>query len=331
MLRLAVPSLIVSLVVAACSGSKASSPDAGPTADQACATIAAARCTKLQTCSASDLARRFGDLATCETREALACTAGLAAAMTGNTVTAVEACAAAVDAEACGDFFSKSPPDACRTAMGLEATGAACGFSAQCATGFCAAASDAACGTCAAVPQAGASCASQGCGQDLVCVASTQLCQAPVAIGGMCSRELPCADGGTCVGANAQQNILGTCTADASAVGATCDGKHKTAPDCSADLGLACDSTTNQCATLPLAAAGQPCGQLGTTVTRCTGGATCAIAAGQMAGTCVAPAADGAACDTAAGPGCLTPARCIATTAGGTAGTCQLPGSTTCS
>jgi hypothetical protein len=40
-------------------------------------------------------------------------------------------------------------------------------------------------------------------------------------------------------------------------------------------------------------------------------------------GLCVAPAADGSACNTDSGPDCETPAKCVG-------GTCQLPGSMSC-
>jgi hypothetical protein len=328
------PRLLLVLALAACGSSSKTSPDgapavdAAPTPDMACATSSMERSQKLLSCSATDLQRRFGDLATCVARDTLACTEALAAPMTGNTPSDVLTCATAIDAETCADFFTKVPPSACTTQTGPE-TGA-CSFPAQCTSGFCAIPSGSLCGTCAPQPAAGDSCATIGCGQDLVCVPSSMQCQVPVAAAGTCSRDLPCADGLTCVGSTVNPPVTGTCTAEATTVGATCDPKHKTGVDCSADGGLTCDATTNQCVTEPLAAAGMPCGLMAGITTRCTAAATCVIPTGQTMGTCVAPAADNAACDTAAGPTCLTPARCIPTTAGGTAGTCKLPGSMTC-
>ena len=302
--------------------------DAPVTADAACTTIATTRCTKLQSCSPADLEKRFGDLATCETRETLACTEALAAPMTGNTPSATLACSDAIGAESCPDFFSKVPPTACTTQIGPGS--GACGFSAECATGFCGVATDALCGTCAPQPAIGDACATIGCGQDLVCVAATSLCQSPVVANGACSRDLPCADGLTCVGANAQTSTTGLCTPEVTTANGACDPKHKTGADCSADAGLACDTTTTTCVAQPLVAAGMVCGPINGITTKCSGAATCVIPGNQTTGTCVAPAADGATCDTVAGPTCFTPARCVSTTAGGTAGTCQLPGSPTC-
>ena len=77
-------------------------------------------------------------------------------------------------------------------------------------------------------------------------------------------------------------------------------------------------------------AAGQTCGNVGGVQTRCAAGATCNRPPQSQTGTCLAPAADGAACDTAAGPGCLYPAKCVPASSGGTAGTCELPGDPSC-
>ncbi len=319
--------------LAACGSSNNASPDAPPadaavTADMACATSAMQRCLKLQSCSASDLARRFGDLATCVARDKLTCVEALAAPMTGNNPTAILACSAAIGAESCTDFFSKVPPTACTTQHGPQ-TGS-CSFAAQCTSGFCGLATGALCGTCAPQPQAGDSCASIGCGQDLNCIATTMLCQAPVASGGACSRDLPCADGFTCVGSTVTPPANGTCMAEIATAGGTCDPRHKTGADCSIDGGLTCNTTTNMCVTQPLVTAGMTCGLANGVITRCEAAATCVVPTGMTTGACVAPAADGAACDSAAGPTCFAPARCVPTATGGTAGTCQLPGSMTC-
>ena len=105
--------------------------------------------------------------------------------------------------------------------------------------------------------------------------------------------------------------------------GAQCDPRRTTGPDCEASAGLACDTTSKTCVAQPLAPAGQPCGAVGTADTACMAGATCEIPTGMTAGTCLAPAADGAACDATNGPDCLSPGKCVN-------GTCQLPGSMSC-
>jgi hypothetical protein len=80
---------------------------------------------------------------------------------------------------------------------------------------------------------------------------------------------------------------------------------------------------------MPRVAAGKPCGIVNNVFTACLAAATCKIPTNQQSGTCVAPAADAAACDIAAGPDCLFPARCVPT-GGGNAGTCKFPGAIAC-
>lgn len=306
--------LSVVLFVAACGGSSvADQPDAGLSAADACMQTAVDRCTKLMACSGADLDRRYGDLATCEAREQLTCIAALDAAGTGATPDTTLACGQAIAAEACTDYFVKAPPAACTTQHGTG-TGT-CTFPAQCASGFCAIADDSWCGTCAPQPAVGDSCATTGCGQTLVCVASTMLCQAPVASGGACSKSLPCADGYSCVGAT--DTASGVCTAEVATSGAACDNTLKTGPTCNADAGLTCDAKNKICVTQPVAAVGAACGGMNGIATRCDKGAVCDA----TTNLCVAPAADGAACDDSTP--CFTPAKCVN-------GTCQLPAAATC-
>ena len=319
------PRLALALLVtllAACSSSS------GSPATTACATIAQARCRQLATCSAATLDRRWLDEGTCETREQLACEENLAAPHTAATPATVTTCATAITGETCAAILGNTTPDACLAQHGAGTAGDPCEANAQCATGFCAVARTALCGACAAAPVAGDSCALAGCGPNLRCVASTELCQAPVPAAGACGRGVPCGDGLACVGATMMM-ANGTCMADVATAGGACDPQRRTGPDCNPDLGLACDTVSLQCVAQPIAVAGASCGALGTVTTRCGQGATCAIATGTT-GACVAPAVDGAACDPVAGPDCEVPARCVPTTPPGTAGTCELPGSTSC-
>jgi hypothetical protein len=97
---------------------------------------------------------------------------------------------------------------------------------------------------------------------------------------------------------------------------------------------------TRSCAPLPpYAVAGQPCGTIDGVLVVCGGAGVC-NATGADAGpdaapdasppfTCVVPAADSAECNLAVGPGCLSPARCIAAD-GGVSGTCQFPNADLC-
>ena len=298
------------------------------TADQACTTLAQDECTELMTCSAADMQRRWPDIATCESRRKLACTQALAAPENANSPSHEEACAAAIAKDTCDAYLSGvEPPMECLPPNGTAANGAACSYAGQCASSFCAVAPGSLCGTCANEPAAGDSCATQGCGPTLNCVGSTMICQIPVASGGQCSKDLPCTEGQSCVGAT--MTAMGTCMPQGTTVGASCDARQMTGPNCSPAAGLTCGTTTNQCAIQPLVAAGQPCGVTNGLFVGCLAGASCKRATGSATGTCVAPAADGAACDSTNGPSCTTPAKCVISGTG-TAGTCQLLGSQAC-
>lgn len=302
-------------VLTACTSSSES-------AQTACTKVATARCDRLAACSMADLQKRWADEPSCVDRETQLCEESLVAPATAATPATVDACAVALAASTCDSLFDVAPPTACLAQHGSGATGAACSFPAQCASGYCSVDDTQLCGTCQPEPVAGASCASAGCGQSMSCVASTMQCQVPVVAGGACSSDLPCAETLDCVGAT--QTAMGTCMASLTTAGSTCDPRRMTGPSCSTTAGLACNTSTKQCVTQPLVAAGQQCGQIANVNTRCLAGATCQIATGATTGTCVAPAADGATCNPTNGPGCEQGARCVN-------GTCQLPGSQTCS
>lgn len=311
------------------SGSADASTIDALSAAQACDALAKSRCEKLMSCSPADLLHNFGDVSTCETRDALACNAGEAAVDTGATPETALACAGALTAMTCGDFLaSKSPPAACLPPAGPG--NGTCAFAAQCVTSYCGIGAEALCGTCQDQPMVGTSCQNKGCGDALICAQATHLCEIPGTANSACDRTLPCGNGFSCVGAIAAQNKKGTCQAEVTTAGGTCDSQHKVKPGCSGDDGLTCNTATNKCVPKPLVAAGMPCGQINNVSTGCAAAASCVIAANQTVGTCVAPAADGAACDTKNGPDCFEPARCIPTAPPGTAGTCRFPGSQTC-
>src|SRR5258708_39979541 len=119
MVRIAFRFLCVAVAVVGC-GSDV-------TATQACANLARDRCTELSTCSATDLQRRWPDLATCEAREQLACQEALAAPKTANTPAHEDSCGPALASQACDAFLSGvSPPAACLLPHGPGAAGAAC-------------------------------------------------------------------------------------------------------------------------------------------------------------------------------------------------------------
>lgn len=89
------------------------------------------------------------------------------------------------------------------------------------------------------------------------------------------------------------------------------------------DALLFCSGGTNVCQEVSLAGPGQPCGLINGAYVGCAAAGVCRTGTAGAPGTCVAPVADGAACDNAAGPGCMAPATC-------TEGVCRLPSALTC-
>jgi hypothetical protein len=144
------------------------------------------------------------------------------------------------------------------------------------------------------------------------------------------------------VGDDETAGTMGTCQKAGAAVGAACDGSRKTMASCDNDLGLVCiptakGSAVGTCQKITLVADGATCGAIGsmpiTGFAECQAGGACIKGAdGGTTGICMAPAADGAACDSdpTKGPPCLSPAKCLPTADGGTAGTCTVPDATKC-
>jgi hypothetical protein len=90
--------------------------------------------------------------------------------------------------------------------------------------------------------------------------------------------------------------------------------------------GLDCNGQTQSCTSMILVGPGSACGYLfNQQIVHCAGGAMC------VGGTCVASAGLGQACDSVAGPFCITPSRCIPSSDGGTSGVCIIADATTCS
>jgi hypothetical protein len=299
----------------------------------ACAAEATANCAKREQCQDKGATREFGGMDACTTRLTASCVAALAAPGQGNNPTAVTACAATITAATCAAYLD--PAGVCPQQKGTGADGSACAYAGQCSTGFCATPYGAACGVCAELPKAGDACGS-GCGaQALSCDHTTGTCLAIVAVGAKCDATNLCGPSADCVGADAKTMTQGTCTAEGEMAGAACDNTSKTAARCDRNAGLACNAMTKMCEAMPTATAGAVCGadKKTGTVTECSGG-TCETPAGAAQATCVAYAADGAACDTNNGPVCTPQASCIgmAGAAGGSGvtGTCQLPSATAC-
>lgn len=307
--------------LAACSGSNAGPhPNAGP--DQACTDIASARCAKLDACNKTGIVTRYGDMATCNAREKLACTLSLQAPATTVTASLQEQCIPALTAQSCNDYLLGIFPVACLPPAGPRATLAGCAYGGQCVTTDCAIAKGEACGTCSNVPAPGDSCARIGCGRSgFVCVRDTMTCGAPAADGGSCGLDVPCAPSLACVGAT--NTAQGSCQPRLSSAGAVCDSHRRTAPDCDHNAGLHCNPISKICDAIAFASPGQPCGiTSGGVYALCTNG-SCPIPDGGSTGICFANAADdGGGCDLDAGAACVSPARCVVNAG---AGACQMP------
>jgi hypothetical protein len=296
----------------------------GVSDDQACTDVANARCNKHQSCSQVFIAMQFGDLTTCVGREKQICLNAHGARGNAGSAEGTEKCAASIGDQTCADVLDNVQTDACAAASGAGADGSSCAFASQCKNKFCALPDDAQCGTCGSVPPPGSSCATSNCAPGLACPASSQTCTALAQNGASCGKSNPCASGLTCVGATPTAN--GSCVPSANTVGAPCDPLRRTGPGCDRNAGVGCDLATSKCVAVQIVGAGVPCdGE----VTFCGGGGTCFFATGSKIGTCVAPAADGAACDSAVGPGCLNPSKCIRS-GGGTSGTCVFPDASPC-
>ena len=311
------------LLATACRGTVVSTP---------CGAYAEAYCEKQQACAgAGRITANWGDLSTCITRETLACTDGLDAPHTGQSEDLVQQCTSALPGVSCDDFLTSNLSSPCGPSGPLD-IGAPCTVAAQCATGYCSDVRYGTCGTCAAPPEAGSSCATSSCARGLDCVWNTHVmhvCEAYVPSGSVCGafQDPPCLPSVACAGASTTTGASGTCQPPVTTAGDPC-GSANAHLNCDSNRGLWC--LNEACIEVAYAADGMPCGYVGDGVVECAAGTCYSSAgptfsyAGPRTGTCKAFAMDGAACDTAAGPGCMSPARCV-TGDGGTRGVCTVP------
>ncbi len=326
-------SILVVLVVASCGGSSATTFNG--TSDQACSDSAIASCMMRDACHVNQVTIAYRDMSTCIARAKANCVASLAAMDTGRTPANEEACAKAYVSASCTDFLQNTIA-ACHAPVGTRLLGASCTFPAQCQSAFCSFVPGAACGTCATPTAIGQSCATTQCSSGQVCVTATSTCQAYGDTGASCSHSSECQVGFECVGFSS--TVIGTCMRAAESAGAACD--RKAGPTCDYLKGLYCSflpgMTAGTCVSEVDAPATQFCGPTagsGSTPssnTICVGASECVTPSTTNTGTCVADAADGAACDSVNGPFCMSPARCVAAAVGVTTGTCQLPDPTKC-
>jgi hypothetical protein len=338
------------------------SNNSGISIAQACADVALARCNLGSQCSEPpgtpgtgfNILESYGDQQTCLTRQTLACSNGLMAPATGNSPAKVEKCVAEFNTYTCQDFYDNDPPADC-TATGSRANGSGCTFNGQCTSGYCQGTKSSICGTCADAPAAGADCSSSTCAPGQRCIAASLQCQIPLPLGDTtCDASHPCDQGLVCVGNDTATMTTGTCETAGTQIGQACGG---TMPGCDPTLGLYCGGPTGSKTCLLVAygtasadagtdgsagsadagggsGAGVPCGLLADgTRHGCVAG-SCYTAAGAPAtgsdlGACKPFAPDNMPCDSAQGPDCLPPARCVVVGIG-TAGTCLVPTASMC-
>jgi hypothetical protein len=328
-------------VTAAVSDSGAGTAGSGPDAPadetqpteghiaEACAAVAKAVCDKRVACSGKidaagvGIIRMFGTMTECLARQQLQCSNAFHAMGSGQSLATAQQCAEAFAGYSCADFFANNAPAACQP-PGAHLNGAACAFNTQCKSGFCTGEKKAACGTCAPEPDVNASCAASDCGRGQSCDATSMTCKVPGASGDACDTNDDCGYGLVCLSVAAAGGA-GNCKPAASDVGAACGGMM---PVCDGAQGLACAGAAGakKCVATTFVGDGAPCGPTADGFAGCTAGACYtakALAGAGEVGTCKADAADGAPCDTATGPGCEFPARCVL--GNGTAGVCKVP------
>ncbi len=294
---------------------------------QACTDLATAVCSKVSDCAPFVLTQGYGNVATCTSRTISTCESALALKDTADTPDFAEKCSKAYATLSCDNAFENNPATDCkRTESGKLATGAVCGTAGQCATNVCQVDPQTGCGTCIAAATSGGACKSAtDCVAGLVCASA--VCVAPVGVGQTCSKVdpiIPCGYDLICDTTNKCQTPL--------AGGSACDTKN---PLCDGAKGFWCTPHGTRCTPILTAATGQPCGYNTTTgdLTACSAAGLCTnIDKTTLMGTCLAPAADGAACDTGSGPLCQPPAVCTGNTVdgGGIVGTCTIHDPSTC-
>jgi hypothetical protein len=264
---------------------------------QACSVYARSICAKMVACSPAELQADYGDMATCASRRALACTAGAGAPGSQIAAAALMACAGELGNAAC-DAFATRGVASCLI-KGRRGDGDACASDFQCGSAFCKRTRGINCGSCTPLGRVNSPCAeSIECGVGLEC-SIAGLCAAPSGPGMPCSDAQPCKFGTYCAGQ--------TCAAQVEMAGAACQGRNS----CAAQKGLVC--AQNACAAVGFAKSGQACGGPG--ILLCEASGDCVLGQGAM-GTCSMVAMDGQSCT--GGQSCLAPAECIS-------GVCDIP------
>jgi hypothetical protein len=300
---------------------------------QACTDISNAVCAKIEACAPAAISGLYGDTATCAQRTESTCNAALALKNTGDEPGNVEDCSKAYASLSCTDALGNTLPKECAHKPGPLGDGTTCGAAGQCKSGvrqF----DTTGCGKCIEPIAAGANCnATSDCASGLVCAISattqtsvTSVCIAPAATGGTCSTKVPivpCQAGLVCDAGKCAAPLAANSACDPAVQPTLCDQAN----------GYFCTPRGTRCILAIAAGTGAACGyniQTGD-YSYCTGSGFCGNIDQQTGmGTCIAPAADGTACDIGKGPLCTPPAVCTITTDGGTTGNCTVKDPSSC-
>jgi hypothetical protein len=277
-----------------------------------CARFAETYCARAFECSAFELARRFGDAATCAKRTARWCARELAAPGTGFSLETLSACGAAVVARPCGRWrrLEDLPVPACHP-RGRRRVQDPCFDDAWCASGFCSHAQISSrpderlaspCGVCAPVVGVGELCA--GAALPFAGCPLGSMCSRGVCVGPFMDEGEPCAVGAwyaTCYGSFPMDGALSHLDCDYRSDHPLCRRRLRPVSCAEADECWEedyCNSQNLRCEPKQLVRTGASCDS---TRTDCAGGS--------CRGTCTAPKPAGAPCTL--DDECEWPAQCV--------------------
>ena len=265
--------------------------ETGPTVAEVCDYGIRAYCAKYFSCAPFSGRVVWGDEETCRAHMRPQCLVTLAAPGISYGTGEYLACMQKHETAACEAFFMGT---VCEFPVGTLAKGAGCAYHAQCSSGFCEL-GDGLCGKCADPLGEGAPC-TRSCPLGMACVGSPKKCAKYRPRSALCAPDAPCAQPLVCA--------AGVCT-DGATSGA-CDPTGAAGNPCSGHKGYYCP-TSLTCTAYVVVKAGEVCGYPDP-YRYCSVGSLCNASVG---GTCIAPAADMAACNTANSIGCVSPSTCV--------------------
>jgi hypothetical protein len=284
-------------------GAGGANSDGGLTPEQACVDWADALCRKDNECLNGYFATWYGDNDACvKSMVATGCNIKLGAPGSADTPATLAACAAGRRSASCAEVYENEVV-ACFAQRGQLGNGARCVTQSQCQSQYCAIPFGAECGICTPLIQAGGACtgAPGECAGSLTCVGG--VCGRLPDLGEACSPDVGCRFGlrclsGRCAPPPAAGESCATVACGRYLVcrNGVCEPWQYTTP------GERCDVQ-----------AGPQCGRSG----------SCQKPDGSTSGVCIAPVAEGQACDDLYGPYCLPWLHC-------NQGVCKVPSATAC-